>query len=62
MVYDAFNGKIIDNMRGMGAIKVDAGDRKDNRTAMRPFYEELFTEAKKIEIKSVCVAKGKILR
>ena len=33
-------------MRGMGAIKVDAGDRKDNRTAMRPFYKELFTEAK----------------
>ena len=43
-------------MRGMGAIKVDAGDRKDNRTAMRPFYKELFTEAKKIEIESVCVA------
>eukprot|EP00966_Prymnesium_polylepis_P027210 629261-Prymnesium_polylepis.1 len=27
---DAFSGKIIDNMRGMGAIKVDAGDREDN--------------------------------
>ena len=59
VVYDAFNGKIIDNMRGMGAIKVDAGDRNDNRTAMRPFYEELFTEAKKIEIKDVCVAVGR---
>mmetsp|Transcript_37113 Transcript_37113/g.98400 ORF Transcript_37113/g.98400 Transcript_37113/m.98400 type:complete len:155 (-) Transcript_37113:56-520(-) len=57
VVYDAFSGKIIDNMRGMGAIGVDADDRKDNHTAMQPFYKELFKEAKKIEIKSVCVAK-----
>ena len=28
-------------------------DREDNRTAMRPFYDELFTEAKEIRLVSV---------
>ena len=56
LVYDAANGKILDNLRGMGAIQIYDEDRNDNHTAMRPFYEELFTEAKKIRLVSVCRA------
>jgi hypothetical protein len=56
VVYDAGNGKIIDNMRGMGAIVVDEDDRQNNQSAMQPFYKELFPKAQKIEVKSVCIA------
>lgn len=34
LVYDAANGKILDNLRGMGAIRIYDEDRNDNRTAM----------------------------
>ena len=53
LVYDAARGHILDNLRGKGAILIDDGDRVDNRTAMRPFYEELFPKATNIAIRSV---------
>ena len=53
LVYDAARGHILDNLRGKGAILIDVGDRVDNRTAMRPFYEELFPKATNIAIRSV---------
>jgi len=53
LVYDAGRGHLLDNLRGMGAIVIDDGDRADNRTAMRPFYEKLFPLATKITLVSV---------
>ena len=56
LVYDAARGHLLDNLRGMGAILIDDGDRADNRTAMRPFYEKLFAKATKITLDSVHLA------
>lgn len=53
LVYDATNSKIIDNLRGKGAVVVDAPDRKDNWSAIRPFRKELFPEAKKVIVDAV---------
>ena len=53
LVYNAIDGKIIDNLRGKGAIVVDASDRKDNRSAIRPFHKELFPEAEKVIVDAV---------
>ena len=53
LVYDAARGHLLDNLRGKGAILIDDGDRVDNRTAMRPFYEELFPKATNITLRSV---------
>ena len=56
VVYDANRGHILDNLRGLGAIVVDDGDRMDNRSAMRPFIEKLFPMADKVVVASVCRA------
>jgi hypothetical protein len=56
VVFDALHGHILDNLRGVGAIKVDDGDRKDNRSAIRPFAEKLFPDAEKVVLASVCCA------
>lgn len=53
LVYDAIDGKIIDNLRGKGAVVVDASDRKDNKSAIRPFRKELFPEAEKVIVDAV---------
>ena len=56
VVYDALNAKIIDNARGQPVIKIDENDRKDNKSAMSPYYKELFPLATKIQMTSVCRA------
>ena len=53
VVYDATRGHIIDNLRGLGAIVIDDADRRDNRTAIAPFKEQLFPKASKVVLTSV---------